>query len=183
MTFAYLVAALGAFYLFLIAEFMIPSGGILGVAAAGMLITAIVIAFSHSLVIGVAVVVFALLTTPLVMMGTIRAWPHTPMGRRMLNRRPGEEAPRAPARTTSRGVPLDALVGRVGVAKTNLLPGGLVTIDGEKLDAVSHGVPIDAGTPIIVTRVELNRVQVRPATKQDFVASPASPAALEHPLD
>jgi membrane-bound ClpP family serine protease len=182
MTFAYLLAALGAFYLFLIAEFMIPSGGILGVAAAGMLITAIVIAFSHSLAAGAAVIAFTLVTTPLVLMGTIRAWPHTPMGRRMLNRRPGEEAPRGPVRTTSQGVPLDALLGRVGVAKTNLLPGGLVIIDGERLDAVSLGIPIDAGTPVVVTRVELNRLQVRPATEQD-VGPPASPALLEHPLD
>ena len=69
MTFFYLLVILAAFYLFLVAEFFLPSGGMLGVAAVATLIAAIVIAFSHSVLTGAAVIGFVLLTTPLVLMG------------------------------------------------------------------------------------------------------------------
>jgi membrane-bound ClpP family serine protease len=187
MTFFYLLVILAAFYLFLIAEFFLPSGGMLGVAAVATLIAAIVIAFSHSLLTGAAVIGFVLLTTPLVLMGMVRVWPHTPIGRRMLNRRPGQEAAAIPRRTTARGVPIDDLVGRIGVAKTNLLPSGMVTIDGEKLDAVSTGMPIDSGSQVVVTHVELGRLHVRAATASDHVVphepEPQSPPSLEGSLD
>jgi membrane-bound ClpP family serine protease len=185
MTFFYLLVILAAFYLFLVAEFFLPTGGMLGVVAAAALIAAIVIAFSHSAMTGIAVIGFVLLTTPLVLVGLVRLWPHTPIGRRMLNRRPGQVAPVSPRRTTPRGVPLDDLLGHLGVAKTDLLPSGMVTIDGEKLDAVSTGMPIDAGTQIVVSHVELGRLHVRAATAEDhpLQPQPQSPPSLEGSLD
>jgi membrane-bound ClpP family serine protease len=187
MTFYYVIALLAAYFVLVVAEFCVPSGGILGTAAAAALISAVVIAFSHSPLVGMGVVLFALVTTPLVLVGMVRAWPHTPIGRRMLNRRPGETASSLPQRTTSRGTPLDQLVGRLGVAKTHLLPSGLVLIDGEKLDAVSNGMPIDAGSTILVTSVDVGRLHVRAVGQEELVAGkpPAvqSPPALEKSLD
>jgi membrane-bound ClpP family serine protease len=187
MTFLYLIVVLVAAYLFLIAEFMLPSGGLLGVTAAAMLIAAIVIAFSHSLLLGSAVILFVLVSTPLVLMGLVRAWPHTPIGRRMLNRRPNQSVESVPQRTTPRGTPIDQLAGRIGIAKTNLLPSGLVVIDDEKLDAVSQGMPIDAGSHVVVTHIELGRLHVRAATPEDLEQRPEplpqSPPSLEGSLD
>lgn len=187
MTFLYLAVVLVAAYLFMIAEFMLPSGGLLGVTAVAMLIAAVVIGFSHSFLLGIAVIVIVMLTTPLVLMGLVRAWPHTPIGRRMLNRRPNQTAEAAPRRTTARGTPIDQLVGRIGIAKTNLLPSGLVLIDDEKLDAVSTGMPIDAGARVRVTHVELGRLHVRAASESDLEepaeAPPQSPPSLEGSLD
>ena len=185
MTFFYLLVILAAFYLLLVAEFFLPTGGILGVAAVATLIAAILIAFSHSPVTGAAVIGFVLLTSPLLLVGMVRVWPHTPIGRRMLNRRPGQEAPVNHGRTTARGIPFDDLLGRVGVAKTNLLPSGMVTINGEKLDAVTTGMPIDAGTPIVVSHIDLGRLHVRAATAEDqpLQQLPQSPPSLEGSLD
>lgn len=187
MTFLYAVLLIVAFYLLLIAEFFLPTGGVLGTAAAAALIAALFIAFSHSPWAGIGVVVFVSATTPLVVIGLLRAWPHTPIGRRMLNRRPGDMASPPPKKSTPKGTPLDDLLDRIGVAKTDLLPSGLVMIDGEKIDAVSTGMPIDAGTQIIVSSVEAGHVHVRPATAEDLnpnePAVPQSPPSLENSLD
>ena len=185
MTLFYVIALLVAFYLMLVAEFFLPSGGILGAAAVAVLIAAVAIAFSHSVGAGISVIVFVLLTTPLLIYGMLRAWPHTPIGRRMLNRRPGERAG-APQRKTSQGTPLDHFIGQIGKAKTDLLPSGLVVIEGEKMDAVSTGMPIDADTTIIVTSVEGGRIHVRTATPQELTGEaqpPQSPPSLEKSLD
>ena len=105
----------------------------------------------------------------------------------MLNRRPGEAGSEPPKRVTAGGTPIDQLVGHIGTARTDLLPSGLVLIDGEKLDAVSTGMPIDAGTTIIVTSVDVGRVHVRAATEDDLSDEgqppPQSPPSLEKSLD
>lgn len=186
MTLYYAIALVVAFYLLLIAEFLLPSGGVIGAAAAAALIAAILIAFSHSMTAGITLVFFVLVTTPVFVFGLLRAWPQTPIGRRMLNRRPGQLADDPPKKVTAQGTPIDELVGRIGTAKTDLLPSGLVMIDGEKVDAVSTGMPIDAGATIIVTSVELGRVHVRAASDDELSGAekpPQSPPSLEESLD
>ena len=187
MTFYYVITLLIAFYFLLIAEFFLPSGGILGAGAVATLVAAITIAFSHSTAAGISTVVFVAATTPVMLFGMLRAWPHTPIGRRMLNRRPGELAQQPLQRTTSLGTPIENFVGRIGTAKTDLLPSGMVIIDGEKLDSVSTGMPIDAGTTVIVTSVDAGRVHVRAAADEDRSEKvkplPQSPPSLEESLE
>lgn len=188
MTLFYAIALLVLFYLLIVAEFFLPTGGILGISSVAVLAAAIGIAFSHSVFAGATVILFVTVTTPMVIFGMLKAWPHTPIGRRMLNRRPGDPVAEPPKRTTSRGTPLDQLVGRTGTAKTDLLPSGQVEIDGEKIDAVSNGVAIDKGMPVVVTSVEAGRVHVRPAHEDELnpegaQSLPQSPASLEESLD
>ena len=52
-------------------------------------------------------------------------------------------------------------LGRTGTALSPLRPAGIAAIDGVRVDVVSDGGFIDAGTPIEVTRVEGNRVVVQ----------------------
>lgn len=61
------------------------------------------------------------------------------------------------------------LPGRSGVTLSPLRPAGIAEIDGVRVDVVSDGDFIDAGTPIEVTRVQGNRVivQRRPSTQED----------------
>ncbi len=188
MSLFYVILLLVAFYLLLTAEFFLPSGGFLGVAAVLALTASVAIAFMNSTTSGITVLGIALLTTPLMIFGLIRWWPHTPIGRRMLNRRPGEMAEMPPPRTTSRGIPLGQLVGQVGTAKTDMLPSGMIVIGDDKVDAVSIGMPIDAGSSVVVTRVEAGKVHVRPATAQDTQSNlvepkPQSPPSLEGSLE
>jgi membrane-bound serine protease (ClpP class) len=50
---------------------------------------------------------------------------------------------------------------RTGAALSPLRPAGIAEIDGSRVDVVSDGDFIDAGTPIEVTRVDGNRIVVR----------------------
>ena len=54
-------------------------------------------------------------------------------------------------------------LGRFGRALSPLRPAGIAEIDGDRVDVVSDGAFIEAGTPIEVTRVEGNRIVVRRA--------------------
>lgn len=188
MTLLYALLLLLAFYLMLAAEFCLPTGGLAGFGAAAAFISALVISFSHSVNAGVVMLATLFVTTPLVMSSLIRIYPRTPIGRRILNRYPGQAQTPEPVRVTSTGRPLTELVGRVGVAKSNLLPSGLVVVDGDKVDAFSAGMPIDAGDRIVVVSVTAGHVQVRPAADQEVAgvdadAAPMSPAALEQSLE
>jgi membrane-bound serine protease (ClpP class) len=53
------------------------------------------------------------------------------------------------------------LLGRTGTATSPLRPAGIATIDGVRVDVVSDGGFIDAGTAVAVTRVDGNRIVVR----------------------
>lgn len=55
-------------------------------------------------------------------------------------------------------------MGRSGTAISPLRPAGIADIDGARVDVVSDGAFIDAGTPIEVTRVDGNRIVVRHAS-------------------
>jgi membrane-bound serine protease (ClpP class) len=52
-------------------------------------------------------------------------------------------------------------LGRIGTALSPLRPAGIADIDGARVDVVSDGGFIDAGTAIEVTRVDGNRIVVR----------------------
>lgn len=188
MSLLYVVMLLVAFYLLLTAEFFLPTSGFLGVASLAALIASVVIAFGQSTTTGFTVLAIALVTTPLMIFTLIQWWPHTPIGRRMLNRRLGEIATNRPLRTTSHGIPLGELVGKVGIAKTDLLPSGMIVIGDDRVDAVSIGMPIDAGSRVVVTSVNAGKIHVRPATEDDDAHDRVdpklqSPPSLEESLD
>ncbi|MGH9349329.1 MAG: NfeD family protein [Vicinamibacterales bacterium] len=55
-------------------------------------------------------------------------------------------------------------LGRTGTALSPLRPAGIADFDGNRVDVVSDGDFIDAGTTIVVTRVDGNRIVVRQST-------------------
>lgn len=149
-------------------EFFIPSGGIIGIAAGAVLIAAIVVAFLHSFTLGMVTLLAGMVLVPLAFAIMVRVWPRTSIGKNILA---------APVVAEKRATHAEWL-NRVGVAKTNLLPSGLIEIDGKRLDAISTGVPIDQGTVIEVVSVHGNKIHVRPTDK----ALPSrQPAAAEMP--
>ncbi|PAY20392.1 nodulation protein NfeD [Rhodopirellula sp. SM50] len=167
MPLTYSLALLALFFVLLVGEFFIPSAGMVGFAAAIAATTSIVIAFTHSATAGFAVTATVVLSTPVVLVMMIRYWPHTSIGKLILNRRPGQLDEPTESRLRS-GEKRKDLVGRSGVAKTNLLPSGLVVIDGKRLDAVSDGSPIDAGTEIVVISAVAGKLRVRVAERADL---------------
>jgi membrane-bound serine protease (ClpP class) len=58
-------------------------------------------------------------------------------------------------------------LGKTGTAISALRPSGIAEFDGARVDVVSDGDFVDAGSTIAVTRVDGNRVVVRRATPQE----------------
>jgi membrane-bound serine protease (ClpP class) len=87
----------------------------------------------------------------------VRALPHLPFGRRLvLNADMQAATGYVSAPESDR-----QWLGRTGAALSPLRPAGIAEIDGSRVDVVSDGDFIDAGTPIEVTRVDGNRIVVR----------------------
>jgi membrane-bound serine protease (ClpP class) len=149
---------------FLVLEVFIPSGGLLGFFAAVSLISALVMAYRRDLTTGLSFTVIALAVAPAVLGLALKYWPKTPMGKAFLGELPTEAELKLDD-------PRRRLLGRVGVAQSKMLPSGAVLIDGQLIDAVSQGLAIDPGDPVVVVEVSANRVVVRPAQRDEAEAA------------
>jgi membrane-bound serine protease (ClpP class) len=58
-----------------------------------------------------------------------------------------------------------SLIGAAGFATSYLRPAGYAAINGQKVDVLTEGEFVAAGTPIVVTRVEGARIFVRPRSE------------------
>jgi membrane-bound ClpP family serine protease len=145
---------------FLVLEFFVPSSGTLGVLAALSFVAAIVLAFMAGPVYGTATFVAVLIIVPTACLLAVKYWPETPIGRMMLIQRPQSPDEVLPETEAYRG--MQHLVGRHGLAKSLMMPGGVVEIDHKSYDAVSDGTAIEPGTRIIVVSISTQRVVVRP---------------------
>lgn len=61
-----------------------------------------------------------------------------------------------------------SLRGAVGIASSFLRPAGIASIDGRRVDVLTEGEFIPAGTPVRVTRVEGARIFVEPVTLPSY---------------
>ena len=64
-------------------------------------------------------------------------------------------------------VELDKLKGRYGKTATPMRPAGAVVIDGRRVDALSEGMMIDAGSWVKCVEVRAGRVIVRQVDEPD----------------
>jgi membrane-bound serine protease (ClpP class) len=61
-----------------------------------------------------------------------------------------------------------AFRGAIGTAASFLRPAGIASIDGKRVDVLTEGEFIPAGTPVRVTRVEGARIFVEPVTLPSY---------------
>jgi membrane-bound serine protease (ClpP class) len=160
-------------------EVFVPSSGILGFLSITSILAAIVLAFRYGLWSGVGFFGIAAVGLPVGLFLALQYWPKTPMGRRILLPLPrGEEVlPDSDKRRNLR-----SLVGKLGRAKSLMLPSGAVTIEGQIVDAVSEGMAIEAGQLVRVVEVRGTRVVVRPVDEQTVQGEPEDDA-LKRPID
>jgi membrane-bound ClpP family serine protease len=162
-------------------EIFVPSAGLLGILAAVAVVSSIVLAFTHSLAAGTLFLLVATIAVPIVVAIAIKSWPHTPIGKMLLIKRPEHEDEVLP--DTEEYHRRDRLVGKRGAAKTELLPSGDVVIDGQVYDAVSNGVVISAGQAVRVIDVNTQRLVVRPLSDAEMAAEKTAPDVLSTPID
>ena len=89
LTWLILLILLGV--LFIVMELFIPSGGVLSFMAAVCTVGAIFAGFYYfGPAVGTAVLAIEAVLVPVTIVVAVRVWPYTPVGRRVLNRPPGE---------------------------------------------------------------------------------------------
>ena len=162
-------------------ELFVPSGGVLGCLSAVCLLAAIWVGYTGGALLGTLVLVATLIAVPVVVGLGLKIWPHTPLGRLILGRGPENPDDVLPKTEKYRG--LEQLVGRHGLAKTKMLPSGHVVIDGKTYDALTMGMAIEAGEPVLVVDVRTQRLVVRPSVEQPFDPDENSHDPLSQPID
>jgi membrane-bound ClpP family serine protease len=155
----------------LVLEVFIPSGGILAVLSTAAFVGSIFIAFQRGPVTGAAFVMTTVVLVPTVLVLAFKYWPTTRIGKAFLGELPTDEEvlPDDPRRE---------LLGRVGIARSKMLPSGAVEIDGQMVDAMTHGQAIEPGQCVVVIEVRANRMVVRPAKENERPGRPTSPTDL-----
>jgi membrane-bound serine protease (ClpP class) len=160
-----LLLLVGGLVLLMIEAFVVPGFGITGVIG----ILALLSGLSLSIV-GAGVswefmmraagrVIFSLVAALLGSLLVLRLLPRVPFGRKLiLEAGLGAAAGYASAPETDK-----AWLHKTGRAGSALRPAGVAEINGERVDVVSDGEFIEAGAPIVVTRVDGNRIVVRRA--------------------
>ena len=139
----------------IVIEVFIPSFGALTLMAIGALVGSIVLGFGESTMLGWILVGTAAVGVPTVLVVSFRVFPATSLGKHMILSAPTSHP--KPATRSDRS----ELVGREGIARTQLRPSGTADIEGERLDVVTRGEMVDAGSRIRILENRGNRIVVR----------------------
>ena len=139
-------------------DLMIPSGGVLVGVTACFAFAAVLVAFRHSTNTGIWMLIATLGAAPLMMWGFLELWPRTPLGRRMTS--PPEPAGEFVWSDAGKSKDVHSLIGAEGFSMGEMIPSGLVEIDGQSYEAFSESGPIDAGKPVRVVRLDVGRLVV-----------------------
>ena len=140
----------------IVLEVLIPSLGVITVAAVGCIVASLFLGFSYSPALGLGLIVGALLGIPIILVLAFKLFPETPLGRHMMLRRKPSDHP-APATVSGR----TDLVGKEGVARSDLRPSGVAEVDGERLDVLTRGELVEVGARIRIIENRGNRIVVR----------------------
>jgi membrane-bound serine protease (ClpP class) len=156
-TILFILFALIAFVLF-VAEVFVP-GGIIGALGVVSLLTACGFAFSaFGTSTGLVVSLLLILATIGGFMVWLMKMPDTRIGKRFSLQSGLTTAKSAPDQPD--------LVGKTGVAETDLRPSGFARVEGQRLDVVAARGYVKKGTSITITEVHGSRIVVRIAVTE-----------------
>lgn len=159
-------------------DIFLPSGGIFAFLAVCSIIGAVWLGFSHNSAVGVGILAGAVVGSVVAVVVALKYWPSTSLGKQMLLQVP-TSSDVLPENSPRRA--LEGMVGRVGHAKSPMLPSGIVAVDGVTLDAISEGLPVEAGQRVRVVEVRGNRIVVRGLSDQTNDDAEQDP--LAQPVD
>ena len=114
-------------------------------------------ATSNAIIVALGRVALSILVAMAAAFALLRVLPRLPFGRRLVL----ETGMQTDLGYVSAPESDRQWLGRTGTALSPLRPAGIAEIDGARVDVVSDGGFIEAGTPILVTRVDGNRIVVR----------------------
>ncbi|HEV3092829.1 MAG TPA: NfeD family protein [Candidatus Cybelea sp.] len=137
---------------------VVPGHALPGIIGAGALLVAVLLAFGLPFFfVGIETIATAIVLTVIAFSLTVKAVPQNAWAHRLaLAASQGPDYVSSPDHTGLRG--------RMGTAASYLRPAGIASIDGQRVDVLTEGEFIAAGTAIRVVRVEGARVFVEPVT-------------------
>jgi len=137
----------------IVVEIFVPSLGLLAAMAAGILFYSLYLVFTTiSFTMGMVFLGVDILLIPVILVLGFKALGASSLSlHKKLSSKEG---------VSSQAPDLVSWKGKIGEAITDLRPSGTVMIDGKRLDAVTDGEYVDAGTPVAVTLVSGNRIVV-----------------------
>lgn len=140
--------------LVIIAEIILPSGGILSILATGLFGYSLYIVFTQiSSSAGMAFIIADLILIPILVYFGLKFLAKSPVTlRKKLSKEDG---------VTSQSPDQDAYLGRQGVTISDLRPSGVAIVDDERLDVVTRGEYVEKQTEIVVISVSGNQIIVK----------------------
>jgi membrane-bound ClpP family serine protease len=140
--------------LVVIAEIIIPSGGILAILATGLFGYSLYLVFTYiSSSAGVAFIIADVILIPILVYFGLQFLAKSPVTlRKRLSKKDG---------VTSQSLDQNEYLGRVGLAISDLRPSGIAIIDEQRLDVVTRGEYLEKQTEIIVIAVRGNQIVVK----------------------
>jgi membrane-bound ClpP family serine protease len=162
LTLAYLLIVLGL--ALLIAELFIPSGGMLFFASSLLIVGGVVLSFIYGdTATGMVTLLSVFVVVPAVATLMLYIWPRTPIGRRLVLRDRDQATAGLPV-----NLELEGLRGRYGRALSDLRPAGTVDFDGRRIDTISEGPMVAAGSWVRCVDVRAATVVVRQVDTPDL---------------
>jgi membrane-bound serine protease (ClpP class) len=141
---------------------VVPGHGLPGIAGGLLLLAAVGLAFGvQFFAVAAETMATAVVLTVIIFALVVRAIPENAWMRRLVLL-----AEQGPDYVTS--ADFTYLRGRTGTAASLLRPAGVASIDGRRVDVLTSGEFITAGTPVRVTRVEGARIFVEPVTLPSY---------------
>ena len=139
---------------------VLPGHGVAGSIGALLLGSAVILAFGFAFIfVAVQAIAVAIVLSALVFFASSRFFPESAFVRRI-----AFVGTQGPDYVTSRD--FRALTGRTGFATSYLRPAGVASIDGRRVDVLTEGGFVAAGSPIRVNRVEGSRIFVSPLSEE-----------------
>ncbi|MBV9103621.1 MAG: ATP-dependent Clp protease proteolytic subunit [Candidatus Eremiobacteraeota bacterium] len=135
---------------------VVPGHGFAGILGIIVLLTAVVLSFGIAFFfVAAQAISVAIVLSALVFFAATRVFPENAFVKRLvLSAAQGSDYVAAPD--------LRSLLGHSGFATSYLRPAGVASIDGRRVDVLTEGDFVTAGSPVQVTRVEGARIFVRP---------------------
>ncbi len=139
----------------IIAEIILPSGGILSILAAGILVYSLYLVFENiSIFAGTVLLIIDLVTIPVLII----------LGIKFLSRSSNVTLRQTLSRelgVTSQSEDMEDYMELEGEALTDLRPAGMALINDRRTDVVTRGEYLVKGTPIIVIKITGNQIVVK----------------------
>jgi membrane-bound serine protease (ClpP class) len=144
-------------------EVFVPAAGLLGIGGLACIVFAVARAYvDHGSEVGMVFLIVALVCTPLLIYGALKAFPRSWVGRELIL---GEHQERETGYASYTESMYTDLVGKNGVSLTDLRPSGMALIDKKRLSVVTAGEYIGRNEAVRVLRVEGSRIVVTRAEK------------------